>query len=417
MASQAEAPAPTRADCEAQDAADPLAFARTRFRLPPGVTYLDGNSLGALPVATPGRVARAVEGEWGEGLIGSWNASGWIDLPARLGARIAPLVGAAADEVVCADSTSVNLFKLAAAALKLRPGRRTVVVDAGDFPTDLYMLQGLSALVGGVEVRALDEAEWAAALAGGEVALLVSSHVNYRTGAVRDLAGWTARAHAAGALTLWDLSHSGGALRVELSADGADFAVGCGYKYFNGGPGAPAWLYVARRWQGEAVNPLSGWMGHAAPFAFEPRHRQGEGMARWLCGTPSVLAMTALAAGLDTFEGVDMAQVEAKAQALGDLFAGVVAHAAPGVFASALPTGARRGGHVSLRHPHGYEMVQALIAEGVVGDFRAPDILRFGFTPLYLGYTQVWDAAARLADLAQSDRWRDPRFAVRAAVT
>ncbi|MBE7217896.1 MAG: aminotransferase class V-fold PLP-dependent enzyme [Caulobacteraceae bacterium] len=407
----------TRADCEARDARDPLAFTRTRFRLPAGVTYLDGNSLGALPAEAPARVARTVEREWGEGLISSWNAAGWIGQPQRLGARIAPLIGAGADEVICADSTSVNLFKLAAAALRLRPGRRLVIADAEEFPTDLYMLQGLAALVGGVEVRALPEAAWAEALAGGEPALLVSSHVNYRSGALRDMAGWTALAHAAGALALWDLSHSAGAVRVELDAVDADFAVGCGYKYLNGGPGAPAYLFVARRLQGEAQNPLSGWMGHAAPFAFEGAHRQGEGMARWLCGTPSILAMAALEAGLDTFDGVRMAQVEAKAQALCALFAGTVEREAPGMFAPALPPGAPRGSHVSLRHASGYAMVQALIAEGVVGDFRDPDVLRFGFTPLYLGYAEVFDAARRVADLAVSGRWRDPRFAVRGAVT
>ena len=406
-----------RAGCEALDAADPLAFARARFRLPPGVLYLDGNSLGALPLAAPARVARTVEAEWGEGLIGSWNTAGWIDQPHRLGARIAPLVGAAADEVVCADSTSINLFKLASAALKLRPGRPVIVADAEDFPTDLYMLQGLAGLVGGVEVRALPEAAWGEALARGDVAALVSSHVNYRTGAVRDMASWTARAHAAGALTLWDLSHSAGAIVVELGAADADFAVGCGYKYLNGGPGAPAWLYVARRLQAEAQTPLPGWLGHAAPFAFEPGYRQGAGMARWLCGTPSVLGMAALEAGLDTFDGVGMGVVETKAQALCALFAATVKREAPGVFGSALPRGARRASHVSLRHPDGYAMVQALIAQGVVGDFRAPDILRFGFTPLYLTHVEVFDAARRLAEVATSGRWRDPRFSVRAAVT
>ena len=412
----AEPPA-TRADCEALDARDPLAFARARFRLPPAVTYLDGNSLGALPAAAPARVANTVEADWGEGLIGSWNAAGWIDQPQRLGARIAPLVGAAADEVVCTDSTSINLFKLAAAALKLRPGRPVIVADAEDFPTDLYMLQGLAGLVGGVEVRALAEAAWDEALARGDAALLVSSHVNYRTGAVRDMAGGTARAHAAGALALWDLSHSAGAIVVELGSCDADFAIGCGYKYLNGGPGAPAWLYVARRWQAQARNPLSGWLGHAAPFAFEPGYREGEGMARWLCGTPSILGMAALEAGLATFDGVGMSAVEAKAQALCALFAATVKREAPGVFGSALPVGARRASHVSLRHADGYAMVQALIAEGVVGDFRAPDILRFGFTPLYLSHAEVFDAACRVAEVATSGRWRDPRFALRAVVT
>lgn len=408
----------SRAACEALDARDPLAFARARFAPPPGVTYLDGNSLGVLPRATAARLADTVEREWGRGLIGSWNAAGWIEAPARVGRLIAPLVGADPEGVIAADTTSANLFKLAAAALELRPERGLVLCDAAEFPTDLYILQGLARFVGReVEVRALPQAELGPALDAGEAALLVLSHVNYVRGDVRDMAAWTARAHAAGALALWDLSHSTGCVPVELGASGADFATGCGYKYLNGGPGAPAFLYVAPRWRDRAGSPLSGWMGHAAPFAFEGGYRPGEGMARWLCGTPPVLGLAALEEGVRTFEGVDLAAVAAKSRALSELFLHRVDALAPGAFAMDAPPAAERGGHVVLGHPHAYALVQALIEAGVVGDFRRPDLLRFGFAAPYLTFAEVWDAAALLARVLEDGRWREPRFAVRAAVT
>ncbi len=413
------APTPqTRDACEAADAADALAFARARFRLPEGLIYLDGNSLGALPAATPARMASTVEREWGDGLIGSWNAAGWIDAPARIGAMIAPLIGADADGVVAADTTSINLFKLAAAALGLRPDRRLILADADEFPTDLYMLQGLAAFAGrDVEVRALSLADLGAALDAGEAALIVLSHVNYKRADVRDMAAWTARAHAAGTLALWDLSHAAGLVEVDLAGSGADFAIGCGYKYLNGGPGAPAFLYVAPRLRERARSPLSGWMGHARPFAFEGGYDPAPGMARWLCGTPPILGMAALEEGLRTFEGVVIAEVQAKARALGALFLARVEALMPGVFTADPPPIAARGGHVILGHPNAYEIVQALIAAGVVGDSRRPDLLRFGFAPLYLRFADVWDAAERLADIMAREAWREPRFAVRAAVT
>jgi kynureninase len=397
------------------DACDPLALARERFVLPPGLIYLDGNSLGALPKATSAALARVVEREWGASLIGGWNAHDWLTAPQRVGALIAPLIGAEADEVIACDSTSVNLHKAAAAALELRPGRATILADADEFPTDLYMLQGLAAQTG-AGLRAVKEAEWERAL-GEHTALVVLSHVNYRTGAVRDMAAWTARAHEAGALILWDLSHSAGALPVALNACDADFAVGCGYKYLNGGPGAPAWLYVARGLQDQARSPLPGWLGHAAPFAFERDYRPAPGMTRWLAGTPPILGLAALEAGLQTFAGVDLAAVRAKSLALGDLFLAQVQAGAPGVFEVASAPSPGRGSQVALRHPDGYALVQALIAQGVVGDFRAPDILRFGFAPLYLSYAEVAEAARRLCALVESGAWRDPRFAHRLAVT
>lgn len=408
-----------RADCERLDLADPLASVRARFRLPTSTIYLDGNSLGALPARTAARIAEVVGKEWGDDLIRAWNLHGWISLPGRLGTRIAPLLGAHADEVIVADSTSVNLFKLAAAALRLSAPRRVIVSERGNFPTDLHVLQGLADMLGGaVELRLVARDDIASAL-DGEVALLVLTHVHYRTGALHDLAGLTARAHEVGAVALWDLSHSAGALEMFLDRDGADFAVGCGYKYLNGGPGAPAFLYVARRHQNLLRQPLSGWMGHAAPFDFVDEYRPAPGIARTLCGTPEVLGMAALAEGIATFDGVRMADVRAKSKALGDLFlARVEAVCGDCGFALACPRESdARGSQVSLAHPDGYAIVQALIAEGVIGDFRAPDVLRFGFAPLYIRYVDVWDAAERLSAVMRNGSWRDERFARRAQVT
>ena len=397
------------------DRNDPLAFARARFRLPEGMIYLDGNSLGALPAATPAALAMVVEGEWGRDLIGGWNIHGWLTAPQRVGAKIASLIGAEADEVIACDSTSVNLYKAAAAALALRPGRAVILADAEEFPTDLYMLQGLAEQTG-ASFRAVPEDHFDHAL-GEHTAVFCLSHVNYRTGKVRDMAQITGRAHEAGALILWDLSHSAGALPVTLNGCQADFAVGCGYKYLNGGPGAPAYLYVAREHQAAAQTPLPGWMGHAAPFAFEGEHRPAPGMTRFLAGTPPILGLAALEAGLDTFEGVDMATVRAKSLALGELFVNAVMEGAPGAFEIASAPSASRGSQVALRHPDGYALVQALIEAGVVGDFRAPDVLRFGFAPLYLGHADVAEAARRLCALVASGAWREERFSRRLAVT
>ena len=408
----------TRDACLALDAADPLAFARERFALPPGVIYLDGNSLGPLPRATPDALAREAEGAWGQGLIRSWNTAGWIDAPLRVGARIARLVGAGPDEVVVADSTSVNLFKLASAAVALRPGRRVILSEPGNFPTDLYMLQGLCAQLGGaVELKLVPRDRIADAL-DETVAVLVLTHVHYTSGEMFDMAALTARAQAVGALALWDLSHSTGAVPVDLNGAKADFAVGCGYKYLNGGPGAPAFAYVARRHQADLVQPLSGWMGHAAPFAFVDDYQPADGIARLLCGTPSVLALAALDCGAATFDGVEMAAVRAKSMSLSSLFLDQVEARLPGVFQLVSPRNAEaRGSHVSLVHAQGYEIMAALIEAGVIGDFRAPDRLRFGFTPLYLSHAEVFDAVAMLAEIMGTNRWRDPRFAVRQAVT
>ena len=401
----------------ALDAADPLATMRARFTLPDGVIYLDGNSLGALPAATPAAIADATTRQWGERLIRSWN-EGWIDAPVRLGGKIAPLIGARADEVIVGDSTSASLFKALVAALReaarIDPARRVVLSEAGNFPTDLHVAEGAVACVPGASLRVVPRGEVEAAL-GPDVAVLMLTHVHYKTAARWDMAAVTAAAHRAGALMLWDLSHSAGAVAVDLDGAGADLAVGCTYKYLNGGPGAPAYLYVATRWQDRLASPLSGWMGHAEPFAFADGYVPAPGMKRWLAGTPSVLGMAALEVGLDLWAGIDRAAVWAKSAALWDIMAEAGAAAGLECVTDADP--ARRGSHISFRHPHAYELAQALIAEGVIGDFRAPDILRLGLTPLYLSHEDVWRAGDLLRAIVADERWRDPRFAERLAVT
>jgi kynureninase len=405
---------PDLAAVRAMDAADPLAARRALFALPEGVTYLDGNSLGALPKATPARVAAVVEQQWGGDLIASWNTHGWIDAPSRLGARIAPLIGAGADEVIVADSTSANLFKLLVAACLARPDRGTIVSEPGNFPTDLYIAQGVAETLRGRRVRTASDV---AAAIDGDTAVVLLTHVHYKTGAMADMAAITAAAHAAGALILWDLSHSVGAVEIDLNGCGADLAVGCGYKYINGGPGAPAFLYVARGLQGEMRSPLTGWMGHAAPFDFGDAYAPGAGMTRFLCGTPPILAMAALEAGLDTFDGLAMRDLVAKSRALSTLLIAGIDRRCPG-FALVTPRdAAARGSHVSIAHPHAWEICQALITRGVVGDFRAPDVLRLGLTPLYTSFEDVWRAVEVLAAVMAKGAWRDPAYAVRSAVT
>ena len=411
--------APTRAACEALDAADPLAAWRERFALPEGVIYLDGNSLGPLPKATAAALEEVVRREWGEDLITSWNRHGWVDLPQRLGAKIARLIGAAAHEVIVADSTSVNLFKLIAAALSVRPGRRVVLSERENFPTDLYVAQGLRDLLGErMELRLVARAELEAAL-DQDTALLMLTHVDYRTGRIHDMARLTRAAHDAGALALWDLAHSAGAVPVDLHAAGADLAVGSGYKYLNGGPGAPAFLFVAERWHEQVRQPITGWFGHARPFAFDPAYRPAPGIARFLAGTPPILSMKALEAGLDLLLGADQEALRRKSIALTETFIRLIEERCAGFgFALASPRdAAERGAQVALRHPEGYPIVQALIAEGVIGDFRAPDLLRFGFAPLYVRFVDVWDAVEALRTLMSGRIWDQPAFKQRAAVT
>lgn len=407
-----------REDAGRLDAADPLAPFRDRFVLPDGLVYLDGNSLGALPRRVTERVAGVVSREWGEGLIRSWNEAGWIDLPRRVGDKLARLVGAAPGEVVCADSTSVNLFKVLAAALSLRPERRTVLSEEGNFPTDLYVAEGLARLLGkGHRLRLVPKAELVAAL-DADVAVLLLTHVDYRTGERHDMERLSRAAHAAGALAIWDLAHTAGAMPVDLHAAGADLAVGCGYKYLCGGPGAPAFLWVPKRHQGAFLQPLSGWLGHAEPFAFESAYRPAEGVARFLCGTPPVLSMSALDAALDVLLEADLALVRAKSEALTSFFVEAVEQECGSAVRLVSPRdAARRGSQVSFAHPDAYAVMRALIERGVVGDFRAPDVLRFGFAPLYVRFVDAWDAARALADVLSSHAFERPEFRRREAVT
>ena len=403
-------------DLAALDRDDPLAPLRARFRLPEGIIYLDGNSLGALPADVPAHVAAVTETQWGEGLIRSWNNHDWIDLPARVGNRIAPLIGAAAGTVVAADSTSVNLFKVLVAALRLRPGRRVILTEAGNFPTDAYMADSVARLLAEEhEVRAVPASALPAALTA-DVAVLLLTEVNYRTGARHDMAGLTAAAHAAGALAIWDLAHSAGALPVGLATADADFAVGCGYKYLNGGPGAPAFVYVAPRHLATYAQPLEGWLGHAAPFAFADTYHRAAGIDAMRVGTPPILALSALDKALDAFAGVDLAAVKAKADRLFDIFLSTLAAEGQPLECLTPADPHRRGTQVSLRHPEAYAVMQALIARGVIGDFREPDILRFGLTPLYLRHVEVAAAARILAEILATRAWDLPQYRRRAKV-
>lgn len=409
----------TREDLLEWDRSDPLGPMRAEFHIPEDTIYLDGNSLGPMPRKAPERVASAVEEEWGEDLIRSWNKHGWIELPQRCGAKIARLIGAAPHEVVVADSTSVNLFKLLAAALKLRPDRKVILSDRGNFPTDLYVAQGLIELLDkGHELRLAEPEEVLEAI-DDSVALVMLTQTDYRSGRRHDMTEVTAKAHAAGALTLWDLAHSAGAFPVELSEAGADFAVGCGYKYLNGGPGAPAFLFVAERHQESVRPPLSGWMGHEAPFQFDLDYRPAEGVVRNLCGTPAILSMTALDTGLDVLQKAGMTAIREKSVRMTELFIGLMeTHCADFGFELFGPRDPEmRGSQVSFRHESGYPIMAALIERNVIGDFRAPDILRFGFTPLYLRYGDIWDAVQILRDIMLDRSWDQPKFHKRQAVT
>ncbi|MEC7495784.1 MAG: kynureninase [Pseudomonadota bacterium] len=405
----------------ARDAEDRLAPHRDAFALPDGVIYLDGNSLGALPRNVAARVASTLEREWGHGLIRSWNEAGWIDLPARVGARIAPLIGADPACVVAADSTTVNLFKTVSAALALRPDRRRIVTETRNFPTDNYIAEGVIRQCGGRHelVHAAD-ADAVIDCLDADTAVLMLSHVNYRDGAVHDMAGLTRVAHEAGALVIWDLAHSAGVLPLDLAGCDVDFAVGCGYKFLNGGPGAPAFLYAAERHHGGFAQPLSGWFGHADPFGFDPHYRPAGDITQYLCGTPPVISMVALEAALELWDKVDLRDVHAKSQGLTDFFIELVEVrcAGHGLTLVSPRDAARRSAQVSLSHPTaGYAIISALIADGVIGDFRAPNILRFGFAPLYTRFADVWHAVDRLAAILDGRLWDRPEFHARRTVT
>jgi kynureninase len=404
----------TLAEARAADAADPLRPLRARFHLPGGLIYLDGNSLGPLPTTAAARLAEVVEEEWGEELIRSWNSRDWIGAPQRVGARIAPLIGAKPNEVIVTDSTSVNLFKLLVAAARLTE-RKTLLSEAGNFHTDLHIASGVADLLG-LRLEIAPRAEIEARI-GADTALLLLTHVHYKSAERFDMARVTAKAREAGAMTVWDLSHSAGAVPLDLNGAGAELAVGCGYKYLNGGPGAPAFLYIAEHLQERLVSPLRGWMGHAEPFAFTDDYRPAAGIDRMLAGTPPILSLAALECGLDAFEGVTPARLWSKANALFDVFHGLVEQRCPELVCITPRLPEQRGSHISFRHPHAFEICQALIAAGVIGDFRAPDVVRFGLTPLYLGFEDLWQAVDRMAAILESESWRDPKYAVRSKVT
>ena len=398
------------------DAADPLAFARERFRLPDGIIYLDGNSLGALPAAAPAALATTTGRQWGEDLIASWNMHGWIDWPARIAAELAPIVGARQHELLISDSTSVCLFKLLAAAVRARPDRRTILSQQQNFPTDLYVAQGLADLLG-LAVKAVKPAEVIDAI-DDDTAVVTLTHVDYRSAAFYDMRALNDAAHAAGALTVWDLSHSAGAVELDLNGTDCDLAVGCGYKYLNGGPGAPSFIFVSERLQDQLQPPLQGWMGHADPFAFVDDYRPAAGIARFLTGTPSILALAALEAGLSTFDGLDMSQLATKSRSLSQTFVESVEARCGGEVRLGSPRDPmQRGSHVVFAHAEGYAVMQALIARGVIGDFRTPDLMRFGFAPLYNSHTEVVRAAEILGDILDTREWDQRRFKERAKVT
>jgi kynureninase len=404
----------TLAEARAADAADPIHALRERFHLPEGLVYLDGNSLGALPKATARRQREVVEQEWGESLIRSWNAHGWIEAPRRIGAKIAPLIGARPDEVIVADSTSVNLFKLLVAAARLSD-RRTLLSESGNFHTDLHIASGVADLLGlTLDISPRERIE---ARIGADTNLVLLTHVHYKTSERFDMAALNARAAAAGTRIVWDLSHSVGAVPIDLGGSGAELAVGCGYKYLNGGPGAPAFLYVAKALQDRLVSPVRGWMGHAAPFAFTDDYVPAEGIDRFLAGTPPILNLLALESGLDAFEGVTIERLWTKSRAMFDVFHALMEQNCPELDCITPRGEDQRGSHISYRHPNAFEICQALIAANVIGDFRAPDVIRFGLTPLYVGFEDLWHGIDRLAKIMRDGSWRDPRFALRGKVT
>jgi kynureninase len=414
----------TREHALALDLHDPLAALRAQFSLPGGVIYLDGNSLGATPAAAAARAQQVIHDEWEQGLIRSWNSAGWFALPKRLGNKLAPLIGARDGEIVVTDTISINLFKTLSAALRVQdahdPSRRVIVSERSNFPTDLYIAQGLiEQLDRGYTLRLVDDPSELPDAIGPDTALSMLTHVNYRTGYMHDMLALTKLIHHNGALAVWDLAHSAGAVPVDLHHAAADYAVGCTYKYLNGGPGAPAFLWVAKRHQNAFAQPLSGWWGHRAPFEMQPEYRPDDGVGRFLCGTQPIVSMALVECGLDVFAQTDMQAIRRKSLALTDLFIELVETrcAGHGLKLVTPREHRQRGSQASFEHPHGYKVMQALIARGVIGDYREPHVLRFGFTPLYTRFVDVWDAVETLRDIVATDAWRAPQFAERGSVT
>ena len=408
----------TREECQTLDLEDDLAPLRNEFLLNYDEIYLDGNSLGPVSRGVSSRVNDVVDNEWGKQLVRGWDGAGWMAMPTRLGDRIAILIGAHSGEVVVADTLTIALAKLIGGALKLRPERHVLVTDMDNFHSDLYIAHAMAASAGRpITVKTVDRGSLDSALTE-DVALVMLTHVDFRNGEMLDLNGITEKVHDAGALMLWDFAHSTGAVPLNVEEAQVDFAAGCGYKYLNGGPGAPAYMYVRASWQGVIENPLPGWLGHARPFDFEPEFEPAKGVQSFVTSSPSILALSALDGALDVFDQTSMSAIRAKSLHLTDLFMELVEAKLPGVFEIVTPREYdRRGSQVSMRHDESYGIIQALIERGVIGDFRAPDIARFGFTPLYLRYVDVYDAAEILGEVMASEAHRDPKFATRNAVT
>ncbi|MGB9034782.1 MAG: kynureninase [Paeniglutamicibacter sp.] len=420
-----------RASLQAADATDPLASFKDRFSLPEGLIYLDGNSLGPMPLGAAERAAEVINNEWAHGLIRSWNTAGWFEMPSRLGDKLARIIGGNDGETVVTDTTSLNLFKALASAVRIQqqdaPTRRVILTERDNFPTDIYIAEGISDFLNSVnadtnehyEVRLIDENLTLEQALDDSVAVLALSHVNYRTGAMWDMDAVTAAAHAAGALVIWDLAHAAGAVPVDLNGADADYAVGCTYKYLNGGPGSPAFIWVNERHQGRFWQPLTGWWSHAAPFEMADSYTAANDVRRFLCGTQPITSMAMVECGLDVALDADIELVRAKSLALADLFIALVRERC-GEFGLELVTPeihAERGSHVSFRHPEGYAIIQALTDRGVIGDYREPEVLRFGLTPLYLSYTDIWDAVEILRDVLETRAWDVPAYRTRHAVT
>ncbi|MGA7995209.1 MAG: kynureninase [Bradyrhizobium sp.] len=402
----------SREACVARDSVDPLRSFRDRFVLPEGIIYLDGNSLGPMPRTAAGILNRTIEKEWGQDLIKSWNSAGWFDMPARLGDRLGALIGAAPGQTLVCDTTSINLYKAVHAAIGLRPDRNVILAEEESFPTDLYILEGAMKSAGRPMERRLIGSDGPSieAVLDEEVAVAVLSHVNYRTGELLDMAAITKKLHDVGALVVWDLCHSIGVVEIGFDHNAVDFAVGCTYKYLNGGPGSPAFIAVAKTHQAAAQNPLSGWWGHAAPFAFDRDFRPDAGIKRFLCGTPPIISLRGVDVALNAMEGVEVATLRQKSLALTELFMARVAALLPGLEIVTPREPWLRGSQVGISFDSGYAVIQAMIERGVIGDFRAPDLMRFGFAPLYVRFQDVWDAAEILADCINAEVWRDPRF-------
>lgn len=414
----------TRSHCQTLDDQDPLAPLRQQFALPEGVIYLDGNSLGARPVTALARAQQVISEEWGNGLIRSWNSAGWADLSQRLGNRLAPLIGARDGEVVITDTTSINLFKVLSAALTVQrqrqPQRKVIVSEASNFPTDLYIAEGLAELLQqGYSLRLVNSPDELPHAIDNDVAVVMLTHVNYKTGYMYDMQALTALSHECGALSIWDLAHSAGAVPIDLHQAAADYAIGCTYKYLNGGPGSQAFVWVNPALVDLVRQPLSGWFGHTRQFAMESAYAPSAGIARYLCGTQPITSLAMVECGLEIFAQTDMASLRTKSLALTDLFIALVEVrcAAHGLVLITPREHAKRGSHVSFEHPEGYAVIQALIARGVIGDYREPRIMRFGFTPLYTSFTEVFDAVEILGEILDKRTWDQPQFKVRNSVT